>query len=231
MSQQINLLNKEFRPKRELLDAALMLKVSVGFALLLGAYAGYISQEARKLATQRAEWIQRAQESQARIMHAVKQAPTPEDARAVQMEIATIEKDIQSREQVLSVLKSGDVGENKGNGFSGMLQAFARQSLNGIWLTGITTNGTGDQMRISGRAISPDLIAQYISRLSNEQVLHGHTFEAFEVSQPRQGQDTKGIRSAMDGQNSYIEFTLSSGKSLAPTNSTEKAAEKAAVKS
>jgi len=204
MPQQINLLNKEFRPKRELLNADFMLKTAIGFALALGVYAGIVSRDAHKLASQREEWVQRAQEGQARLMRAVTQTPTPEDNKALLDKIAVEEEKAHSREQVLAVLKSGAVGE--GGGFSGMLQAFARQSLNGLWLTGISTNSAGDQMRISGRAVSPELIAQYIGRLSGEQSLHGRTFATFEVAQHKQEQANNTRPTA---ESDYIEFILS----------------------
>ncbi|TSA50734.1 MAG: hypothetical protein D4R48_00895 [Nitrosomonadales bacterium] len=225
MAQQINLLGKEFLPKRELLTAGFMVKVAVGFVLVLVAYVWFVTQEAGKLAGERDEWARRAQEGQARLMQAVKQAPTPESSKALQAEIAVLEENAHAREQVLAVLKSGAVGE--GGGFSGMLQAFARQSLNGVWLTGISTNSAGDQMRISGRAVSPELIAQYISGLSSERALHGRNFVAFEVSQPRQ-EPVKEQKPAGDVQTDYIEFILS-GEKQATGPSAEKAAAKPAV--
>jgi hypothetical protein len=218
MAQQINLLNKGAALKKEFLDAGFIVKVMAVFLLGMAVYIWMLTQEVRDLAKQREDLTLHVQEAQTRMLQAASKTASPDASKSVQAEIAAAEEYVHAREQVLAALKGGAVGG--GNGFAGMLKAFARQSVHGVWLTGISTNGTGDQMRISGRAVSPDLIAQYIGRLTGEQALHGRTFATFEVVQPKL-EVAKGAALAKEQlplpnvQAGYVEFILSAEKSTA----------------
>lgn len=182
MSQQINLFNPALRPKKEYLSAGLMARVIAGFMVLLCAYGGYLNQRSSRLAIEREEWAKQVQVEQANLMQVVQQYPAHQPSKALRDEIVATEEKIYQREKVFEILNSGTVGV--GGGFSGLMQAFAHQSVNGLWLTGFSANGAGDQMRISGRALSPDLIPEYIGRLSEEAVLRGRAFTGLQVSQP-----------------------------------------------
>ncbi|HEY3325702.1 MAG TPA: hypothetical protein VGK14_00870 [Novimethylophilus sp.] len=210
MAQQINLINPELRPKFELLTAALMAKVVAAFALLLGIYAWSLSHEATKLAQQREEWAHRTQDEQSKLLQVAQRNPVRTVSQVLQAEIKMTAEKVSEREKVFAALKSGSIRSRAG--FSGLLHGFARQSVNGLWLTGIMANAAGDQMRISGKALSPDLIPQYLMRLSGDQALHGRSFSTLEVTQPKQdtAKDPKlAASSQVAGQ---IEFIISAEK-------------------
>jgi len=228
MSQQINLVNPELRPKRELLTAVFMVKVAGVFAVLLGWYGWVLMHETAQLKQQRDRLEELAKTEQTRLVQVTQQNPPKTPSDELKQEIAAATTSVSEHQQVLEILKSGITGGN--GGFYDVLQGFARQSVNGLWLTGIAVNGAGDQMRISGRAVSPDLIPQYIGKLSGEPVLRGRRFTAFEAAQPKpepaaanspdSAANTKAAPSVPAP--SYIEFVLSAGKAPAQENGDRK---------
>lgn len=213
MSQQINLINESLRKKTEMLSSVTMVRALGGFLLLLCLVAGYLFQQTQKLEAERANWTKLAEDAKTSMTQITQQFPPRQSSTMLQAEIKNTEEKIQSRDRVFDVLKSGEVG--KSQGFSALLEAFARQSVNGLWLTGISMNGAGDQMRIGGNALSADLIPQYITRLSSEQALRGRHFTAFQVSQPKPIAPVAGaqaVAATVGILPSYVEFVLSADK-------------------
>ncbi|MCX7628538.1 MAG: PilN domain-containing protein [Methylophilaceae bacterium] len=210
MSQQINLVNPALRPKRELLTASHMAGITAGMVVLLCAYGGYLSFQASTLAAQRAAWARQLQEVQASLVQSIQQNPARQPNPALENEIAEAERQLRQREQVLDFLKSGAIGTSQG--FSGLMHAFAHVQVPGVWLTGFGANGKGDEMHIQGRALSPELIPQYIAELSTEAVLRGRSFSGLRVSQPLTQAAVAGDGQQKITQPSFVEFSLSAGQ-------------------
>ena len=64
-------------------------------------------------------------------------------------------------------------------GYSTTLLALARQSVDGLWLTGIAMDH--GNMTLRGRTVRPDLIAVYVGRLNAEPALHGQAFRELDI--------------------------------------------------
>ncbi len=64
------------------------------------------------------------------------------------------------------------------------LRAFARQTTEGLWLTGLSIAQAGNDIVIQGRTLDADLVPVYLQRLRRETALRGHGFESLSVSQP-----------------------------------------------
>jgi hypothetical protein len=211
VSQQINLFNPALRPKNELLTAGTMAKAALLFVVVLGAYGSHLNQQTSKLKQQRDELLKQAQTGQGTMVQVARQFPARQPSKALQDEIVATEDKLHEREKVFAVLKSGSIGKN--GGFSGLMQAFARQNVNGLWLIGFSANGAGDQMRINGRALAPDMIPEYLGKLSAEQSLRGREFTGLQVTQPKQeptstAPSTGQQRPVPAAMPSYIEFAL-----------------------
>jgi hypothetical protein len=82
------------------------------------------------------------------------------------------------------------------------MRAFARQSVNGLWLTAFDIVGDGAQMSLGGAVVSPQLVPSYIQRLGRERVMHGKTFSTLQMQQPKKDGDRIVPR--------YVEFNLRS---------------------
>lgn len=60
--------------------------------------------------------------------------------------------------------------------FSPLFEALARQSSDGLWLTGITVDGSREHLTIVGRALHPDLVPAWLARLQREPVFRERRF-------------------------------------------------------
>jgi hypothetical protein len=211
MAQQINLVNPALRPKREALTAAHMAWALAGLALLLGGYAEMLNLQLAEVTAQRAQWAGRLQQAQDGLMQAMQQYPVRQPSAALQAEIAATEARLEQLGKVMEILDARAIGTP--GGFSGLMQAFAHVGMRGVWLTGFSANGRGDEMRIGGRALAPDLIPQYIGRLSSEPALRGRTFSALKVSQPSAAATAPaGQQGAAEPASGFVEFSLSADK-------------------
>lgn len=214
MSQQINLYNPALYPKKELLTPGFMVTMGLLLILLLGSYAGYVQQQTSQLLRQRDDLLAQVKQEQDKMVQMSQQYPPLKPSKALQDEITATEDKVHQRQKILEVLKGGGLGGNKG--FSGLMQAFARQNVNGLWLVGFSANSTGDQMRINGRALTPDMIPEYLRKLSAEQSLRGREFTSLQVTQPKQvavvSTTSAQSKSTTPVKQNYVEFALSAEK-------------------
>lgn len=211
MAQQINLVNPALRPKREALTAAHMAWAWAGLVLLLAGYVGMLDMQRAEITAQRAQWASRLQQAQDGLMQTMQQYPVRQPSATLGEEIAATETRLGQLENVMKILDAGAIGTP--SGFSGLMQAFAHVGMPGVWLTGFSANGRGDEMRIGGRALAPDLIPQYISRLSSEPALRGRTFSALKIGQPAAAvRAPAGQPGSAEPAPSFVEFALSADK-------------------
>ena len=81
--------------------------------------------------------------------------------------------------QIVSKLRSGVFGRI--GGLSVFLEGFARQHVEGTWLTQVRVRAGGRSIGLQGKALLPDLVPAYIDRLSKEPVLKGTSFSNMEL--------------------------------------------------
>lgn len=212
MSAQINLLNRELRPRARGL-AARHVAVALGVSLIaMAALQGVL---VRDLAHRRAEVAFEQSEHAARLarMAALKQAAPAASQSAIAVDIQRLEAELRAQQDGLAALADGAVGEREG--YARYLRAFSRGAVNGLWLTGFIIAGSGD-ITLRGRLMRPELLPEYIGRLTAEAAMKGRAFATLDL---RQAQSSADISSTADpGARSYLEFTLASAdvKSAAP---------------
>ena len=120
-------------------------------------------------------------------------------------DIQTMEFRLKVRQDLVSVLNSGVLGNT--SGFSDYMRAFAREHVDGLWLTGFTLTG-GGEVSIRGKALRPELVPVYIERLSQEKTLQGRSFASMELHRPpaQPVSTEKGSEPGLQPQ--YVEFDL-----------------------
>lgn len=199
--QQLNLYNPAFEQKREWLSLpGLVLAWSGAIVLvvivltLMGMRTSDIEQrlarDTSERATAQAQMTQLAAEAAARKLNP-----------ALAQELANLEADLASRKQVMRTLGDGLIGDT--NGFSEHLKAFARQSFDGLWLTGLSMTNAGRDIVVKGRALAPDSVPGYVQRLNRELVMRGHAFSDLQMSRPEEKSADKAESSP-----EFIEFRL-----------------------
>lgn len=182
MSQQINLFNPIFLKQKKIFTAAHMAQtlglVAAG-ALLLAVYGAVKTSELEKHA---AAGKAAAAAAQARLAQVTGEFPPRQKSKELEAEVAHVQGELKSLREVQSVLERGELGNTAG--YSEYWRAFARQSVSGVWLTGVTVVGAGKEIGLEGRALQPELVPGYIQRLTREAVLQGKTFGSLEISRP-----------------------------------------------
>jgi len=210
VSQQINLFNPIFLKQKKIFTAVHMAQtlglVAAG-ALLIAVFGGVKTSQlerhaaAGQVATAAAE---------ARLAQVMKDFPPRQKSKDIESEIARMQGELKALRDVRSVLERGELGNTAG--YSEYWRAFARQSVSGVWLTGVGVVGPGKEIALEGRALQPELVPGYIQRLTREAVLQGKTFGSLEISRPgavpvAQLAGAAGTESTVGAP--YVEFRMS----------------------
>lgn len=177
MSQQINLLLPALRPRFDWLALPVVASASLaGLSLLciwlvisLMQVDGVRAREAA-IKGQLAALQQQVQS----LGHSLG-ARRSDDGLSRQIDTARLA--IGQRQEVLNLVAQGDIAG--GNAYSGLLQGFSRQVLDGVWLVGF---GFADKdIEIRGRLLDAGLLPAYISKLNAEPVFAGRRFSALDM--------------------------------------------------
>lgn len=207
MSQQINLLLPELRPRFDWLGLPVVVGAALAGILLMLLLTQIQSFRETRLQGQAAaiegQFLNLQQQAQllGQTLGARKQ-----DA-ALPQEIAAARAGVAQRREVLAYVGQG-LGE-VGGAYSGMLDGFARQAAEGLWLVGFGL--APNALEIRGRLINPQMLPRYIDRLNGEPAFSGRRFAALEMKgvDPAAVQPAQGI-SPPPAPGRYTEFVLRS---------------------
>jgi Flp pilus assembly protein TadB len=200
MSQQINLFNPVFLTQKKYFSVVTMLQalglIVLGSALFF-AYAVY---QVAQLSKQADEVSKRYAAEQTRLANLTSEYSLQHSGKMLEDELKQLEAQAAAQEAMLNMLKSGALGNTEG--YSEFMRAFARQSINGLWLTAFDIVGDGAQISLSGAVVNPQLVPSYIQRLGKEKAMQGKTFSTLQMQQPKKDGDRLVPR--------YVEFNLRS---------------------
>jgi hypothetical protein len=166
------------------------------------------------------------QAEQAAMQVALAKAGSKKADAALQAEVARSQRLLIQRRAALQML-AGDQGAPT-NGFAGRLESLGRQSVDGLWLTGLALRQ--DDVLLRGRALDPALIPLYVQRLEHEPSLEGRAFKALDVARPLLPvpkpvpggpERPEGIEPPPPRRADYVEFTLT-GPGAAASSATAK---------
>ncbi|MDY0964111.1 MULTISPECIES: hypothetical protein [Massilia] len=208
MKQQINLFNPAFQPQKQVLSSATIalavVVVVAGIAIL--AVAGRM--ETAELRQQASSGATQLEKRQARL-DSVNREFTPRQKDAtLEAQIAEANTQLTAMRHISGALSRGELGDT--SGFAGYFKALARQSAQGLWLTGVTVGAGGAQIGIKGRTVDPAMVPGYLNRLTHEPLMQGKSFASLQIGEaaPLQVQDADGKPATRPAP--YIEFSLQS---------------------
>lgn len=215
MSQQINLYNPQFERKRKLFGATAMVQALL--LLIVGVLAlSYYGQ--RHIVALQAEADVGAQrlDKKKRELEAVNAEFAPrQKSPELDAELAEAEAQLAALQRIAAAVDRGDLGN--ANGYSEYFRAFARQRVEGLWLTGLAITGAGCEIGVHGRATDPSLLTGFLAQLTREKALQGKSFGSLQIGQPTQA--PQSTQPALPGQPAkeekmpsapYVEFSLQS---------------------
>lgn len=201
MSQQINLFNKELRKSAKVFSALNMVQglgVMLLCAILFYAYTVYQSGQFEQQLEVAGKNLAL---EQTKLNGLAAEFSRQRAGLSLEQELKKLSAEAASQRSIIDALKNGAIGNTRG--YSEYMQAFARQSVNGLWLTGFSIEGDAAKMSISGAALSPDLVPGYILRLNNEAVLRGKTFSSLSMQLPK-------VDAGKQAAPQYLQFVLQS---------------------
>jgi hypothetical protein len=182
VSQQINLFNPIFLKQKKVFTVVPMAQ-ALG-VLLLGSLVlvYYGNRQVSALARESESLATRLTAKQARMASVDAEFAPRKKSEELEAELAYTQAHLQSLREVSGILKRGDLGNTRG--YAEYFRAFSRQSIGGLWLTGVSITGAANEIALQGRALQASLIPNYISRLKGESVMQGKTFGSLEIAQP-----------------------------------------------
>lgn len=181
MSQQINLFNPALLRKRDwfaLSNIVLGAGVLVALAMGTGFFVrgGLPELQARAM---NGETQLKAMREQVLVL-GKRVAERKTDPR-IEQELASTRMVAKAHGEVLQTLRHQLSAEEPQ--FADYLRGLARQSMDGLWITGFTWNSGGDGLQLRGRTIDPALLPEYIRRLNREPAFRGQSFSALNVAE------------------------------------------------
>jgi hypothetical protein len=207
MSQQINLFNPDFLQKKKLFTASTM-AASLG-ALALGLAAMGVAAKVRvaSLQAQADQGAAQLERTQKRLASVTAEfAPRRQDPKLAE-ELAAAQAELVDLKDVAGVIEHGELGDT--GGYAEYFRALARQSVDGLWLTGVSIAGAGLDIGVRGRALDPALVPGYLGRLRNERVMQGKPVGSLQIG------EAAALKVVRDGKETsapapYVEFSLQS---------------------
>ena len=183
MSQQINLLNTALIKQKDFLNA---FNIAITLGLLSAMMVGYFGYAKKELSNLNAERSQIAEQlsaidlqlKQATLLHTPR-APN----NALLNEISQLEQKEIMQQQILQIVNQSSASPDKG--YAALMRAFAKQGIDGLWLTSFSFENKSEQLNINGRTLEANLVPEYISRLGREPALKGKLFSALTMHLPK----------------------------------------------
>jgi hypothetical protein len=182
MSQQINLYNQALLPKVDIFSGRTVLLALGGIALLALLIFGWAAWDASRLAQEELQGQAQLNTLQGEVTRLAAEVAGRKPSPQLAAELESLDALLAGRNEVMAVLKSGVLGDTRG--VSEYFRAFARQTVDGLWLTGFSIVGAGNDISIEGRTLRAELVPGYVGKLRREDVLRGHSFGTLSVQKP-----------------------------------------------
>jgi hypothetical protein len=196
VSQQINLYSPIFRKQEKIFSATTMLQGFVLIVVVVAVSFYVVSLQTSVLQMSVTESGRQLRSELERLkVYGAGDSPA-ERAKLLAERRQKLEARLASSAQALGAFDSDAVGGAEG--YSDVLRALSRVSIDGVWLTRIQFAKGKGELSIAGRATRADLLPAYLERLRSEPALRGREFSRLEVMGA--------------GEKPSVAFTLSSGQ-------------------
>ena len=201
MSRQINLYSENKSRRQGEFTAPVML-VYLGL-VIMGAliFYGIAQFQNSKMNTMLENGRKRIDDDQKRLISISAEFSRKRGGLTLDQELKNVSDEAAAQKEIIQALKSGNIGNS--TGYSRYMQAFARQIVNGMWLTGISIQGDATEIKLQGATLNPELVPEFIVRLNRETIMRGKMLAAMNMRHPV---DENGRRAEVP----YLEFDLQS---------------------
>lgn len=214
MSQQINLYNVAFEPRKNYATAPVVVGVVLFTLLVMVGSTVLARRQLAETSVQAASVKAELDAREARKTAATAAFVAPRKSETLQKEVEQTGVMLANLQKVAGILDQGQAGGV--HGYSPYFRALARRTSEGLWLTGVQIQGNGDSIGLQGRALKASLLPGYLAGLSGETVLRGKKFAQLDLHEPLASGSASAAASAASGTASvvaaprFVEFSLQS---------------------
>lgn len=182
MSQQINLINPALIKQKDYLTRLNIVSIYGALALLMLGWYGYTAQQISTLKVSALQLASQLQQQQATLeaMNAARAPKAPNQALIATLQ--SLEDKHRMQTQILQVMQQGKPAQDKG--LANYMLGLARQSTDGLWLTGFSIDQAHHAVSLRGRSMDAALLPEYMHQLGREAVFAGQTFSGLRIQQP-----------------------------------------------
>ncbi|MGX9219096.1 hypothetical protein ACWV27_11920 [Massilia varians] len=208
MTQQINLFNAAFQPQKKVFTAATM---ALSLLVLVGgiaALAVYGRMQTASLEAQAGAGALQLERKQARLASVNLDFAPRQKNKDLDAEIAEAQAQLAALRNIARVIERGEPGDTAG--YAGYFKALARQSVTGLWLTGVSVSSGGRDIGIRGRTTDPATVPGYLARLTGEPLMQGKSFASLSISQPAPVNTADADGKPVASPAPWVEFSLES---------------------
>lgn len=197
VSQQINLYAPVFRKQSKVFSAATMLQGLALIAVVVAVLYFTIAAQTSLLDIRANDSTRQLQAELERLKAYGAGGSPAERAKAIAERKKTLEGTLAKQKQALAAFDTGVIGRTEG--YSDLLRALARRSMEGVWLTRIEFAEASGEMSLAGRATRAELVPAYLERLRAEQALGVQPFARLELTRPANVPYVEFVLSSADG--------------------------------
>jgi hypothetical protein len=217
MSQQINLLNPALIKQKDFLNPN-NIAITLGLlSVLMLGYYGYAQKQLSLLILHRSQIAEEFSATQAQLKQTALLHTPHELNKGLLEQILQLEQKEAMQQQILQTVNQSSATPVKG--YAALMRAFAKQSIDGLWLTSFSIDSNNEKLNISGRALQADLVPEYISHLSNEPALKGKLFAALNMNLPKADSDNSSNPTVSNASATSVSV-VKNGTPLTPANPT-----------
>lgn len=177
MAQQINLINRNLLPHLDLFAARYVAIVALALLVVLGGIYAGVRAEAQALQGEESAAVARQTALQTELANTTKALAARKSDPALAQELTNTKAILALRQEIIQLLEGGQVGERQG--YSEYFKGLARQTMEGVWLTGFAVRG--DNLELQGRLLDPSSLPDYMARLNGETAFRGKRFAALDM--------------------------------------------------
>jgi len=211
MSQQINLFNPLFLRKEKYFSARTMAQALGLIALGFVAVYGFAAYQTRSLERTAADYARQANAQRDQLVALSGRGRS----KLLEAEVARLDAEVSARRALVETLQGGELGDTEG--FSRYFAAFGHRPMQGVWLTGFSVGGGGNELKIRGRVLHPDLVPAYLRALNEEAVMRGRQVTDLKLVARDESLARRGSAdaAAAAGPERFVEFDLSAPLKIA----------------
>ncbi len=193
MRQQINLFQPIFRSPRKVFCATTPVQIVGSALLVLAGMYGWAYWRMHILTGEVTRLSSAQVQAQARLDELRRAYPARDSNPLLAQELLRVTNEVSRAQALAGALEQGAFGNT--TGLSPYLLGFARQHVDGTWLTRIAIAEGGSEIGLEGHALKPALIPEFVQRLTSEPAFSGKSFSSLKLEQ-------------LDGAPSGIEFSI-----------------------